>query len=67
MNIVRWILGRLVLGYDLLTRPKPLTRDAAAQQELDVMTAKFALYQFNACPKKQSITLWWAQGPPAVC
>ncbi|MBT6283827.1 MAG: glutaredoxin [Rhodospirillaceae bacterium] len=50
MNFVRWILGRLVLGYDLLTRPKPLTRDAAAQQELDGMTAKFALYQFNACP-----------------
>ena len=50
MNIVRWILGRLVLGYDLLTRPKPLTRDAAAQQELDGVTANFALYQFNACP-----------------
>lgn len=50
MNFVRWILGRLVLGYDLLTRPKPMTRDAASQQELDAQTAKFALYQFNACP-----------------
>ena len=50
MNFVRWILGRLVLGYDLLTRPKLLTRDAAAQQELDGVTANFALYQFNACP-----------------
>lgn len=50
MNFVRWILGRLVLGYDLLTRPKPVTRDAAAQQVLDAETAKFALYQFNACP-----------------
>lgn len=50
MNFVRWFLGRLVLGYDLLTRPKPMTRDAAAQRELDEKTAKFALYQFNACP-----------------
>ena len=50
MNFVRWILGRLVLGYDLLTRPKPITRDATAQQEIDGKTAEFALYQFNACP-----------------
>ena len=50
MNFVRWFLGRLVLGYDLLTRPKPVRRDAAAQQELDLKTAGFALYQFNACP-----------------
>lgn len=50
MNFVRWILGRLVLGYDLLTRPKPLAREATAQQEIDGKTAAFALYQFNACP-----------------
>jgi glutaredoxin len=50
MNFLRWIVGRLVLGYDLLTRPKPATRDAAAQRELDEKTSNFALYQFNACP-----------------
>ncbi len=50
MNFVRWILGRLVLTYDALTRPKPVTRDAAAQAALDAKTEKFALYQFNACP-----------------
>ncbi|MGB0629539.1 MAG: glutaredoxin family protein [Alphaproteobacteria bacterium] len=50
MNFVRWILGRLVLTYDALTRPKPVTRDAAAQAEMDSRTEKFALYQFNACP-----------------
>lgn len=50
MNFVRWFLGRLVLGYDLLTRPKPVTRDPAAQQVLDSKTAGLALYQFNACP-----------------
>lgn len=50
MNFVRWILGKLVLGYDALTRPKPVTRDAAEQAALDAKTSKFALYQFNACP-----------------
>jgi glutaredoxin len=50
MNFVRWILGRLVLGYDLLTRPKPVKRNAAAQKEFDEKTQNFALYQFNACP-----------------
>lgn len=50
MNFVRWILGRMVLGYDFLTRPKPVTRSAAEQEKLDARTEKFVLYQFNACP-----------------
>jgi glutaredoxin len=50
VNFVRWILGRMVLGYDLLTRPKRLERAPEAQAELDAQTAKYALYQFQACP-----------------
>ena len=50
MEILRWILGRLVLGYDALTRPKPVHRGAKEQDDLDAKTRKFALYQFNACP-----------------
>jgi len=50
MNFVRWILVRLVLGYDLLVRPAPMKRDPADQAKLDAETAKFVLYQFNACP-----------------
>ena len=50
MNFVRWFLGRLVLSWDALTRPKPVRRDASAQAEIDAQTAKYALYQFNACP-----------------
>ena len=50
MNFVRWMLGRLVLGYDLLTRQKPVKREAAAQKALDEKTQNFVLYQFNACP-----------------
>lgn len=50
MNFIRWILGRLILGYDALTRPKPATRPADEQAALDKKTAKLALYQFQACP-----------------
>ena len=50
MNLVRWILGRLVLGHDLLIRPATMKRDPVDQAKLDAETAKFVLYQFNACP-----------------
>ena len=50
MNFVRWILGRLILGWDALTRPKPMERSAEEQAKLDAQTANLALYQFQACP-----------------
>ncbi len=50
MNFLRWLLGRLVLSYDVLTRPKPVYRSVKEQAELDERTSRFALYQFNACP-----------------
>ena len=50
MKFLRWFVGRLVLGYDALTRPKPVKRNSMAQAELDAKTSRFALYQFNACP-----------------
>lgn len=50
MNFVRWILGRLILAYDALTRPKPMERAAEEQAALDSKTAKLVLYQFQACP-----------------
>ena len=39
-----------MLGYDFLTRPKPIIREAASQAAIDARTEKLALYQFNACP-----------------
>lgn len=50
MKFVRWVLGRVVLAVNFLTRPKSIVRDAAAQQKVDAATAKMALYQFEACP-----------------
>jgi len=50
MKFVRWLLGRIVLLIDFLTRPRAIKRDAAAQAAIDAKTANMALYQFNACP-----------------
>ena len=50
MKLIRWILGRLILTIDFLTRPKPIVRDKKDQEAVDAKTTKMSLYQFNACP-----------------
>ena len=50
MKLVRWILGRIILVIDVLTSPKPIVRDAAAQKAIDETTASMSLYQFKTCP-----------------
>ena len=50
MKFVRWLLGRLILAVDFLTRPKPINRDQKEQDVIDALTANMTLYQFNACP-----------------
>ena len=50
MKLVRWILGRIILVLDVLTSPKPIVRDAAAQKAIDEITASMSLYQFKTCP-----------------
>lgn len=50
MKLVRWILGRIILVLDVLTSPKPIVRDAAAQKAIDETTASMSLYQFRTCP-----------------
>lgn len=50
MTFIRWFLGRLILGFDFLTRPKPMVREQVEQEKLDALTEKFSLYQFEACP-----------------
>lgn len=50
MKIVRWLLGRLILLMDFLTRPRPIVREKAAQESIDSLSAKMSLYQFHACP-----------------
>ena len=50
MELVRWILARLVLTADAMTTPKSLMRSAKAQRAVDAATEKLALYQFETCP-----------------
>jgi glutaredoxin len=50
MKIIRWFLGKIILLFDALTRPKPLQRDASAQAKVDAQTPHLALYQYLACP-----------------
>lgn len=50
MQIIRWILGRLILLINFLTPPRGVKRSAAAQAEVDAQTQHLVLYQYHACP-----------------
>ena len=50
MALLRWLLGRLILSLEFITRPKPILRGNQEQKEIDSTTSKLSLYQFNACP-----------------
>jgi len=50
MKIIRWVLGRLILAWDFLTRPTPIVREKNEQDAMDARTSGMSLYQFNACP-----------------
>ncbi len=50
MKVIRWVLGRIILAGNALTKPKGVIRTANAQREVDVQTNTLALYQFEACP-----------------
>jgi glutaredoxin len=54
-KILRRILGRVIFGnilrlINILTLPKPITRDSEAQQSVNQQIHKLALYQFGTCP-----------------
>jgi glutaredoxin len=50
LELIRWLLARLVLLYERLTRPAWPQRPPEAQARLDQATRDLALYQFEACP-----------------
>jgi glutaredoxin len=43
-------LGRLILLVNALFAPRPMTRPADEQQQVDAQTARLKLYQYLACP-----------------
>jgi glutaredoxin len=47
---LRWLVGRGVLGWELLTRKQPVQRSAGEQAIVDAATKGLAMYEFKACP-----------------
>jgi glutaredoxin len=50
LGIVRKALGRVIVTVDGLTRPKPITRDGAAQAAMDQRCRDLAVYELEGCP-----------------
>jgi glutaredoxin len=50
MQIIRAVLGFLILTWDRLTPPKPMVREPGRQKAVEAETAAFTLYQLEACP-----------------
>jgi glutaredoxin len=50
MKALRTGLGQVIVIGDLLTRPRPQSRPAAAQAEVEAAAQGLSLYQFHACP-----------------
>ncbi len=66
MFIIRWILGRIILVVDFITRPKAPKLSAHQQQIINDKVQHISLYQLTACPfcvkvrramRRQGITL----------
>ena len=66
MQIIRLILGKLILLGNWIFTPQSLKRDPALQAAVDQQAASLALYQYDACPfcvkvrrsmKRQGLTI----------
>lgn len=50
MQIIRWVLGRIILFFDWVFTPRGVKRDAESQAQIDQQMKGIALYQYPACP-----------------
>ena len=50
MELIRYVVGRILLLANFLTRPKPAIRSQVEQDEIDAAMSGMSLYQFSACP-----------------
>ncbi|EIO9964713.1 glutaredoxin [Pseudomonas psychrotolerans] len=50
INLLRNGLGQVIVGLDLVTRPRKLKRTEQAQAAIEAELANLSLYQFQACP-----------------
>ncbi|GLQ72117.1 glutaredoxin family protein [Vibrio penaeicida] len=50
MKLIRWFLGKIILGLNFVFSPKGVKRDQNEQQIINQKTQQLSLYQFEACP-----------------
>ncbi|GLR73344.1 glutaredoxin family protein [Aliivibrio sifiae] len=50
MKLIRFVLGKVILGLDCAFSPSGVKRTSEKQAEIDAETANYSLYQFEACP-----------------
>ena len=50
MELIRYVVGRILLLANFLTRPKPVLRGQVEQAKIDAAMSGMSLYQFRACP-----------------
>jgi glutaredoxin len=50
MKIIRWILGKIILILDFITRPKKINREQEQQIKIDKFFRNHSIYQFYTCP-----------------
>lgn len=50
LKIVREGLGRVIIFFDFITRPRPINREPEDQEKINKEVASMSLYQFYACP-----------------
>jgi glutaredoxin len=50
MQIIRLILGKLILLYNWVFTPKSIQREPEQQDRVNSQTAHLTLYQYEACP-----------------
>jgi glutaredoxin len=50
MKVVRYIVGRIVLFLNFITRPALGVRSEHKQEEVEAQLSTYSLYQFEACP-----------------
>ncbi len=50
MQLIRLILGKLILLFNWIFTPRSIKRAPEQQAAIDAQTAELALYQYEACP-----------------
>jgi glutaredoxin len=50
INLIRNLLGSIIVFFDVISRPRKLQRDEEEQSKIESELANLSLYQFYSCP-----------------